>query len=80
MFGENTKNNFGGEACFVPLTLGGLVYSYSFRCWSVVLAVSKKNNHGHRKDIQGRNEKKDNAQPTRVRSKRKRSTQESWKR
>ena len=31
--------------------------------------------HVHSKDLQGRNEKKDNAQPTRVRSKRKRSTQ-----
>ena len=29
VFGENIKNNFGGEACFVRLTLGGWVYSFS---------------------------------------------------
>ena len=34
MFGKNIINNFGGEACFVCLTLGGLEYSFSF-CFCV---------------------------------------------
>ena len=36
MFGESIKNNFGGEACFVRLTLGGwrILFRFSLFPWS----------------------------------------------